>query len=131
MSDQSPASVACTPLTGTPAEIGAAWGCINREAIHQDLELQYLAPAREAGLTRRHLQAQAETFVRIALDLAPHWLDENAAIAAAAGVDSGLYTAFVANVYRRRHDLSKGWSMAVDSPCLRTGVCLCIAENEG
>jgi len=93
--------VRCTPLRGTPTEVGTAWGQINRKAIHRDLEEQFLAPARAAGVGEAQLAGQAEVFIRIAQGLAPHWLEECEAIAAAAGVDGGLYTGFVANVYRK------------------------------
>lgn len=65
--------VGCTPLRGTPAEVGAAWGKINCRAIHRDLEQQFLAPARAAGVGPTQLTGQAEAFIRIAQRLAPHW----------------------------------------------------------
>ena len=93
--------VSCAELAGSPAEVGAGWGHLNRAAICRDLEEQFLEPARQQGLAAADLGSQADAFARIAGDLAPHWLEEIAAIAAAAAVEADLYTAFVANVYRR------------------------------
>ncbi len=76
------------------------WGCINREAIHSDMEAFFLKPAREAGLSPQMLIEGAKRYVEIVAQMAGHWLDEAAAIAEAAGVDERLYLAFGGGVYR-------------------------------
>lgn len=87
-------------LDGRPAEIGELWGRINQPAIVYDLETFFLTPARAAGLSESDLVRQSARFVKIVEAVAPHWLEETAAVATAAGVGQRLYTAFLAGIYR-------------------------------
>ena len=87
-------------LSGTPEEIGTAWGKINREAIHEDIQKHYLEPAKNRGISTETLIDRSERFVELAEQFAPHWLAEARAVARAAEVDERLYLSFVANVYR-------------------------------
>lgn len=87
-------------LAGTPEEIGTAWGKINREAIHEDIQEHYLEPAKAGGISTEALIERSERFVELAEQFAPHWLTEARAVARAAEVDERLYISFVANVYR-------------------------------
>jgi len=87
-------------LTGTPEDIGTAWGKINREAIQEDMQRYFLEPAKNGGISTETLIDRSKRFVELAGRLAPHWLAESRAAARAAGVDEQLYVSFVANVYR-------------------------------
>lgn len=87
-------------LAGSPAEIGRLWGENNAPAIREDMQGHYLQPAAQAGLGRDELLRRSDKFLSLAQEFAPHWLEEGAAIAAAAGVDAQLYLAFVGSVYR-------------------------------
>lgn len=89
-----------TELVGNPTQIGERWGALNAQAIREDLEEYYLAPATRIGLTPEELIRRAEKAVSVARELAPHWIEEADAIAAAAGVEPDLYLSFVFNVYR-------------------------------
>jgi hypothetical protein len=106
-------------LAGSPAEIGGLWGRLNRAPITHDLEAFFLKPARGLGLSEADLVRQAERFVTIAAEIAPHWLSEAAAIAAAAGVGADLYVAFMAGVYRNlfRHPECTSYAVSAE----RTG----------
>ena len=87
-------------LCGSPAAIGMAWGQINGAAIRADIEASYLEPARAKGVPQAALIERGQPFVEICREVAPHWLDEAGAIAAAADVDPALYTAYIGCVYR-------------------------------
>ncbi len=87
-------------LAGTPEQIGALWGKINREAIQEDMQKYFLTPAKKKGISNDVLIERAQRFVDLVQQFAPHWLVEARAIAGAAEVDSRLYISFVANVYR-------------------------------
>ena len=82
-------------LAGTPEQIGAIWGEMNRQIIPRDMDAQYLKPDAKAGLSRETLIERSAAYVRIAKEIAPHWLVEARAIARAAGVDEDLYIAFI------------------------------------
>ncbi len=83
-------------LGGTPAEVGATWGRINKGAIAHDMEIHFLRKAAAAQISEQALIDRSEAFVRIAQQHAPHWLDESRAVARAAGVREDLYLAFIA-----------------------------------
>lgn len=87
-------------LVGSPRQIGERWGTLNAQAIRDDMEQYYLAPARRAGLDEAELIRRAEKAVALAQEVAPHWIEEAHAIAAAADVEPDLYLSFVFNVYR-------------------------------
>lgn len=82
-------------LAGSPAEIGTAWGEINREVIRQDLETDYLKKGAAAGLTEDALMERSRVYVEIVEQIAPHWLEEAKATARAAGIREDLYVAFL------------------------------------
>ena len=104
-------------LSGRPEAIGAIWGEVNREAIRNDMEDHYLAPARKADISPATLIARAERFVELASQLAPHWLAEARAVARAADVDGDLYISYIANVYRGLYAQDECTSYAVSSEC--------------
>jgi len=114
---------ACEPfsvqLAGTPAEIGGMWGRINREPIRHDMEAFFLKPARDVSLSEGALIEQSKRFIEIVEQIAPHWLEESAAIAVAAGVDPRLYVAFVAGIYRSLFLHAECTSYAVQSAITR------------
>jgi len=98
--EESRPAVQSVRLAGSPAAIGELWGRINATAIRHDLEEYYLKPARTQGLAPEELVRRADKFVELARQLAPHWLVETEAVARAAGVDPGIYLAYVGTVYR-------------------------------
>jgi len=87
-------------LAGSPEAIGTAWGRLNARFIQDDMRANYTEPAAAKGLSEQELIARGRRFAEIAAEVAPHWLDEAGAIAAAAGVDPELYTAYIGCVYR-------------------------------
>jgi len=89
-------------LAGTPEQIGTIWGKTNKQIIPRDMDAQYLKPAAAAGLSRETLIERSAAYVRIAKEIAPHWLVEARAIARAAGVDEDLYVAFIDGQSRKR-----------------------------
>ena len=90
------------PLVGTPEEIGMVWGQTNREIIARDMEADYLERAAAAGISRPTLVERSATYVRIAEEIAPHWLEEARATARAAGVPDDLYAAYAEDAVRDR-----------------------------
>lgn len=82
-------------LAGTPAEIGRAFGAINKKLIAEELDTTFVATAAAKGISRAVLIERAGAFVKIANKIAPHWLEEARATAEAAGVDADLYVAFL------------------------------------
>ena len=101
-------------LAGTPEQIGALWGRINRTAVREDMEKYYLARARKSKIPTGTLLRRAECFVELSKRFAPHWLTEARTIAKAADVDPDLYISFLANVYRGlyRHDECTSYSVS-------------------
>jgi len=93
-------------LAGTPEQIGTTWGEMNKDIIVRDIEAVYLKKAAEAGLSREALLDRSAASVRIIREIAPHWIEEGAAIARAAGIDEDLYLAFMDGQSRNRflHD---------------------------
>ncbi len=89
-------------LAGTPEQIGAAFGEMNRQIIAADMDATYLTPAAKAGISRATLIERSAPYVRFAEKYAPHWLVETRAIARAAGVDEDLYVAFIDGQARNR-----------------------------
>ena len=87
-------------LAGTPAEIGRIWGETNKRAIAHDMDVLYLKKAAAAGISEDALIERSQAFIRIAQEIAPHWLEEARAIARAAGVREDLYLSFVAGAVR-------------------------------
>lgn len=83
-------------LAGTPAEIGRTLGAMNKKLIAHDLEVDYLRKAAAQKISEKVLLERAEAFVRIAEQIAPHWLEEARAVAQAADVSPDLYVAFLA-----------------------------------
>lgn len=92
--------MAMMSLTGSPATVGAAWGTMNRADIVAHLD-EFLQVARhEHELSEATLIERSQPQVRIIEQLAPHWLEELAAIASAAGVEHDLYLACLCGKYR-------------------------------
>lgn len=89
-----------TTLTGPPEHLGRLWGEINGADIRVHLGEFYDVAKREHGLSEAVLLARAQAYEDLVADLAPHWHAEARAVAEAAGVDVGLYNAFLAGRYR-------------------------------
>ncbi|MBN2452603.1 MAG: hypothetical protein JXR77_19625 [Lentisphaeria bacterium] len=89
-------------LAGTPEHIGTLWGRMNGETIVRDMESDYLERAAAAGISRETLLERGETWVRIAAEIAPHWIVEARAVARAAGVAEDLYLAYRDGIVRDR-----------------------------
>ncbi len=89
-------------LAGTPKEIGAIWGEINKQAIARDIEASYLKRAAAAGISKETLLERSAASVRIIEQIAPHWLEEARAVARAAGVPEDLYLAYLDGAVRNR-----------------------------
>ncbi|MBN1346995.1 MAG: hypothetical protein JXQ73_30170, partial [Phycisphaerae bacterium] len=89
-------------LAGTPEQIGTIWGKMNKEIIVRDMDVNYLKPAAAKGISRETLIERSAAYVRIAKQIAPHWLEEARAIARAAGVDEDVYIAFIGGHARKR-----------------------------
>ena len=87
-------------LAGTPTEIGEIWGAANKAAIVRDMEVFYLHKAADAAISEDALIERSGMFLRIAHEVAPHWLDDARAIARAAGVHEDLYLGFLADAVR-------------------------------
>ncbi len=117
------AEVGMFRLSGTPEQIGTVWGEMNRENIIRDMEVTYLKRAADEGISRETLIERSEAYVRIAEEIAPHWLEEARAIARAAGVDEDLYIAFIDGQARNRF-LHECTSYAVSRDYTRDGVIL-------
>jgi len=110
-------------LSGTPEQIGSAWGTLNKKSILDDMEASYLKKAEKAGLTKEVLLERSAESVRIAREIAPHWLEEAQATARAIGVDENLYQAFVHGHSRNRF-LHECTSYAVSREHTRDGAIL-------
>ncbi len=114
-------------VAGTPTEIGAIWGEMNRDIIIRDMEVTYLERAADEGISEETLIERSADFVRIAEEIAPHWLEEGRAIARAAGVDEDLYIAFMDGQARNRflhEDPEECTSYAVSRDHARDGAIL-------
>lgn len=98
-SAQQHATPTAVDLCGTPAEIGATWGSVNRQALRRAME-RYLARAKTEKLSEKTLLERAQFFVNIVKRIAPHWIEEARAVARAAGLDADLYLSFLANTPR-------------------------------
>ncbi len=92
--------LALVRLSGAPEDVGKTWGEVNKQAIAHDLDVLYLKKAAAAGISEATLIERSKEWVRIAGEIAPHWLVEARAIARAAGVDEELYVSFVAGKVR-------------------------------
>ncbi len=79
-----PAMVAT--LSGTPREIGEAFGTLHREALVQR-EAAWIARGAAHDLSVSDLLKMAEPVLEVVREIAPHWLEEAAASARAAGTD--------------------------------------------
>jgi hypothetical protein len=111
-------------LCGLPEAIGTTWGQVHGQVIRRELETHFLAPARARELEPDELSARRDVFARLAADLAPHWLDEMAAVARAAAVDPELYLSYVANVHRQLFLHDECTSYAVGRRWTRDGALL-------
>jgi len=110
-------------LAGTPEQIGTIWGKVNKEIIVRDMEADYLKRAAAAGISREALVERSAAYVRIAEQIAPHWLKEARAIARAAGVPEDLYIAYLDGAVRDRF-LHECTSYAVPRERTRDGLIL-------
>lgn len=82
-------------LSGTPAEVGRAFGKANASDIRAEVGKFF------GDGSRRDAQLRAtEHYRNLVRQHAPHWLDEAAALAAAAGVGTEEYLAYQGAKYR-------------------------------
>lgn len=79
-------------LSGTPREIGTAFGELHREALQRGQQT-WLARGAANGHSREDLLALVEPMIAVVREIAPHWLEEAGAIAEAAGLDAEVYVA--------------------------------------
>ena len=86
-------------LVGDARTVGTRWGRLNAADTRRHTDAM-LATWRTRGLSDKQMVAKSEPFRRFATKFAPHWLDEAAAIAEAAGTRPEFYTAFLAGKYR-------------------------------
>lgn len=85
-------------LTGTPAEVGAAYGRVTGACIRRYLG-DFLVNVEVEGIGMAEIRRRTDVCHRIVDRLAPWWHEEMAAIAAAAGVGVAEYEAYVAQKY--------------------------------
>jgi len=109
-------------LAGTPEQIGTQWGQLHRETIARDVEAS-LKKAAKANVTREMIIERSARFLEIALEIAPHWVEEARATARAAGVDEELYVALIDGESRSRY-LHECTSYAVSRDQTRDGLIL-------
>ena len=110
-------------LAGTPEQIGTVWGKLNKEIIVRGMEANYLKRAAAAGISKATLIERSAVYVRIAGEIAPHWLKEARAIARAAGVPEDLYIAYLDGAVRDRF-LHECTSYAVSREHTKDGLIL-------
>ena len=79
-------------FSGSPREIGTAFGTLNREIIRQGHDA-WLARSAGNDHSTADLLALAEPMIEVVREIAPHWLEEARAIAAAAEIDPEIYVA--------------------------------------
>ncbi|MES2594903.1 MAG: hypothetical protein V4662_06190 [Verrucomicrobiota bacterium] len=114
---------AMVTLKSTPEEIGKAWGELNKTIILEDMQKNYLKKASAAKISDETLIKRAEEYVKVAKEVAPHWLTEAAATARAIGVDETLYQAFIDSQSRNRF-LHECTSYSVSKEHTKDGVIL-------
>lgn len=110
-------------LSGTPEQIGSAWGALNKKLILADMQASYLKKGEKAGISKEVLIERSAASLGIAKVIAPHWLEEARATARAIGVDENLYQAFIDGHSRNRF-LHECTSYAVSREHTRDGVIL-------
>ena len=86
-------------LVGDARTVGTRWGTLNAADTRRHTDAM-VATWRKRGLSDKQMVAKSEPFRRFDAKFAPHWLDEAAAIAQAAGTRPEFYTAFLAGKYR-------------------------------
>jgi len=82
-------------LTGDARAVGEQWGRVNAESVRASMTAA-LASWRKTGLTDAEMKRRTEKFSRFIDRFAPHWLDELAGCAKAAGVPADDYLVFEA-----------------------------------
>ena len=87
------------PTSGTPQQIGHAFGRINSQAVSLHLAA-FLEACTGNGLDEVAVIARSQAGLRIIRDLAPWWEPEMEALAEAAAVSPTLYKAFAIGKYR-------------------------------
>lgn len=111
-------------LAGTPEQIGATWGEMNKETIRRDVGENYLKKAVEKGISKETLLKRSAASIRIIEEIAPHWLVEARAVARAADVPEDVYVAYLDGVVRQRflgEDPEECTSYAVSPKFTRDG----------
>ena len=96
------AGVSMVSLSGSASKIGTTYGKLNSSVIASEFRDEFLAPAVNAGISKEMLINRATGYISFATKNAPHWLVETDAIAAAAGIDTDLYRAYVDSQSRNR-----------------------------
>lgn len=79
-------------FTGSPREIGTAFGEMQRTALQEE-QATWLERGAEHDFSRDDLLAFAAPSVKVVEEIAPHWLEEAVATAEAAGLDEEVYIA--------------------------------------
>ena len=82
-------------LQGSPAEVGKAFGGANAADIRAEVDKFFGDRARRDAMIRA-----TDHYRSLVKRLAPHWLEEAIALAAAAGVDADEYIAYQGAKYR-------------------------------
>lgn len=82
-------------LEGPPADVGRTWGQVNAATIRRQVRA-YVGSGKDRDAKLRAVKGYREVVERIA----PHWLEEAAAIAVASGVKPDEYVAYQAAKYR-------------------------------
>ncbi|MFO7945436.1 MAG: hypothetical protein R6V19_01280 [Armatimonadota bacterium] len=84
---------------GAPEDVGAAYGALNAESIHEHLDA-FVDTCDEKGLDRAAIIEKSARGMEIIREKAPYWELEQRAVAEAAGIDPAMYGAFAIGKYR-------------------------------
>jgi hypothetical protein len=79
-------------FTGSPRDIGAAFGRTNQEALRQ-AQTAWLGRAGKNDVTAEQLLDMVQPMVAVVREIAPHWIEEAEAAAEVAGIDPALHVA--------------------------------------
>jgi hypothetical protein len=86
-------------LIGTPKEIGTKWGELNSITIQEHFDA-FITSVMDKGLDKEGMIERSQRHNQIIEEIAPHWHEEDNAVAASAGVDQELYSSYLAGKYR-------------------------------
>jgi len=86
-------------LIGTTEEIATRWSEINGEIVRDEINL-FEKECTQRNISCYELIRRSEKFIRIADEIAPHWLKEADIIATKVGIDPDIYKAYIGGRYR-------------------------------